>query len=75
MEPGDRNTNTWKTILKVMGLLMAFLYLFIGVFLIVYGPDVFRVQPPYLLVFGSMMVTYGVFRCYRIYRQHANEEK
>jgi hypothetical protein len=62
----DRGLND---IMKYLGILMALLYVALGV-IIVSGPSTyFDIPVTYALPLGSMLIVYGLFRAYRIYQK------
>lgn len=58
------------TINKTIGLLMASAYVAIGVSVIVKARVWFKISASDALPFGIILIAYGLFRGYRVYRKH-----
>lgn len=63
-----------ETAMKYMGILMAVLYLVLGVIVLEGTNRLFNLPRNYALIFGIMLIGYGVFRGYRIYQKYFRRE-
>ncbi|MCU0442326.1 MAG: hypothetical protein MUE96_08005 [Bacteroidia bacterium] len=62
----DRNTKV-AMILKYAGVIMAIFYLVMGIAVLTL-PMFTPIEPTYRYIFAGMLLTYGAFRAYRIFR-------
>lgn len=60
--------------MKYMGMLMAALYLVLGVVVLDGNNRLFNLPRAYALIFGITLILYGLFRGYRIYQKHFRKE-
>jgi hypothetical protein len=61
-------------VMKYMGLVMAVLYLTLGVIVLNGSNRLFNLPRSYALIFGITLILYGLFRGYRIYQKHFRRE-
>jgi hypothetical protein len=59
-----------EAIMKYMGIIMALLYLVLGVAVITSSNGLFNLPEPYAKIFGSILILYGAFRSFRIYQKY-----
>jgi hypothetical protein len=65
---------TMETIMKYLGMVMAVLYLIIGIVVLQNDSRLFRLPESYSLIFGIVLILYGLFRGYRIYQRYYRKE-
>jgi hypothetical protein len=63
-----------ETAMKYMGAMMAALYVILGVVVLEGNSRLFSLPRTYSLIFGVVLVVYGIFRGYRIYQKHFRKE-
>jgi len=63
-----------EAVMKYMGILMVVVYLVFGVIVLSGPQDVFYLPEPYARIFGVVLILYGAFRGYRIYRHYFQQE-
>jgi hypothetical protein len=60
----------FDTIMKYMGIIMAVLYVAVGIALLWRANELFNMPSKYALPLGGLLVLYGVFRGYRVIQKH-----
>lgn len=63
-----------ETVMKYLGILMAVVYLALGLMVLEGTNRLFNLPRTYALIFGIMLVGYGLFRSYRIYQKYFRRE-
>jgi hypothetical protein len=56
--------------MKLLGLTMAVVYVLLGVAVAWRADQMFRIPPSYTLPLGVIMIVYGLFRGYGVYRKY-----
>lgn len=64
-----RLTN-FNRVMKYLGMAMAVIYIGTGTAILWDASGLFNIPAKYALPLGSMMVVYGLFRCYRNIQKH-----
>lgn len=49
---------------------MVVLYIVIGTTIIIKAPDLQNIPYNYAVVFGTLLILYGFFRAFKLYRKH-----
>lgn len=62
--------DSFTLFLKWFGVVMAVLYIVLGIWLIRFSQDFFAISWSARLGFGSLSIIYGLFRIYTIYNRH-----
>ena len=76
----SKSMNMLDAFVKYLGAFMALIYVAAGLFLLLQSDKFAGTLPPhYFLVLGGMLVVYGAFRGYRVYKkyfepQHENDD-
>jgi hypothetical protein len=63
----DKHMTTFEVVMKYLGLLMAFIYLTVGVTVMLGSRELLNMPEPYIVLLGLGLISYGVFRGYRLY--------
>jgi len=63
----DQHMTTFEVVMKYLGLLMAFIYVTAGVTVMLRSRELFNIPKPYIVLLGLGLMSYGVFRGYRLY--------
>jgi hypothetical protein len=58
---------------RIFGLIMVVLYIALGTTIIIKSSQQTVVEPRYALIFGSVLILYGLFRAFKVYRTHYSE--
>jgi hypothetical protein len=58
---------------KIFGIIMVVLYVALGTTIIIKSRQQTVVEPKYAVVFGSVLILYGFFRAFKVYRTHYSE--
>jgi hypothetical protein len=56
------------------GIIMVVLYITLGTTIIFNAAQIPNFPPSYAQVFGVMLIFYGIFRGYKVYRKHTSQE-
>jgi len=62
----------FNLVMKYFGIIMALVYVIVGVLVIMHSSTLFNIPSPYSLPIGLMLVAYGAFRGYRVYTKYFN---
>lgn len=57
-------------IMKGLEIVMAIVYIAMGILVIWRSTDMFNIPHNYILPLGISLIAYGIFRVYRIYSRH-----
>ncbi|AYB32918.1 hypothetical protein D4L85_21080 [Chryseolinea soli] len=69
--PDDyRSAAPFETAMKLLGMTMAVVYVALGVAVAWRADKMFNIPPSYTLLLGSIMIAYGLFRGYGVYRKY-----
>jgi hypothetical protein len=55
---------------KIFGMIMVVLYIALGTTIILKSSEQTVVEEKYAVIFGSVLIVYGLFRAYKVYRTH-----
>jgi hypothetical protein len=56
-----------------VGIVMVVLYVTLGTTIIFKAAQIPNVPPAYAQIFGFMLIFYGIFRGYKVYRKHVSK--
>jgi hypothetical protein len=56
------------------GIVMVVLYITLGTTIIFKAAHIPNIPPAYAQIFGIMLIFYGIFRGYKVYRNHTSAE-
>jgi hypothetical protein len=65
----QHNENGSNDVMKYVGIVMALLYVGLGIAILVGQNNFFNIQSKYIFPLGAMLIVYGLFRAYRIYQK------
>ena len=55
---------------RIFGIIMVVLYMALGTTIIIKAPDQQVLSEKYAVMFGGLLIAYGFFRAYKVYRNH-----
>jgi hypothetical protein len=55
---------------KCFGILMVVLYFIIGTTIIFRAPEMRNIPQHYAIIFGILLILYGIFRAYKLYQKY-----
>ncbi len=58
---------------RIFGLIMVVLYIALGTTIIIKSSQQALVEPKYAVIFGSVLILYGFFRAFKVYRTYYSE--
>lgn len=67
---GYKPAAPFEMIMKYLGLAMAVVYVVIGVAIVWRADEMFRLPSNYSLPLGCLLIIYGLFRGYGVYRKY-----
>jgi hypothetical protein len=71
MKPYSNQYGTlFEIAMKYLGILMALIYVTAGMTILLRPQDVFNLSKPYSMLLGIGLMTYGLFRGYRLYHKY-----
>ena len=68
-----RHENGGNDIMKYIGIVMALLYVGLGIAVLVSPGNLFNIPSKYIFPLGTLLIVYGLFRAYRIYQKGIKE--
>jgi hypothetical protein len=69
-QPGGYKLTTLEAVMKYVGAIMAILYALTGIAILWKPMEFFNIPEVYSLPLGSILLVYGLFRCYRVYTKY-----
>ena len=69
-EDGNHHMPTFEVVMKYLGILMAFIYVTAGITVLFKSQELFSVPKPYIVPLGIGLMSYGIFRAYRLYQKY-----
>lgn len=66
----DQNMTPFEVVMKYLGILMAFIYVTAGVTVMLRSRELFNIPQPYIVPIGIGLMSYGIFRGYRLYQKY-----
>lgn len=67
---GYKPAAPFETAMKLLGLTMAVVYVLLGIAVAWRADEMFSIPPSYTLLLGVIMIAYGLFRGYGVYRRY-----
>ena len=61
---------TFEIVMKYLGILMALIYVATGITVVYRSRELFNIPQPYVVPLGIGMISYGLFRGYRLYNKY-----
>jgi uncharacterized protein YacL len=69
----ERKLTVSQLIAKSFGAIMVVLYMVIGTTIIFRAPEMRNIPEVYAVVIGVLLILYGFFRGYKLYRKHFSD--
>jgi hypothetical protein len=66
----DQYMTTFEIVMKYLGILMALIYVTAGVTVLYRSRELFNIPQPYIVPLGIGLMSYGLFRGYRLYQKY-----
>jgi len=66
----EYKVGTFGLIMKGLEILMAIVYIAMGILVIWRSTDLFNIPHQFILPLGGAFIVYGIFRSYRVYSRH-----
>jgi hypothetical protein len=66
----DQYMTTFEIVMKYLGMLMALIYVTAGITVLYRSHDLFNISQPYIVPLGIGLMSYGLFRGYRLYLKY-----
>lgn len=70
MDSDEFKVGTFGLIMKGLEVLMAIIYVAMGILVIWRSTEMFNIPHQYILPLGGSLIAYGLFRAWRIYSRH-----
>lgn len=70
LKPEGQRQAVAQFVAKCFGIVMVVLYIAIGTTIIFKSPELDNVPRNYSIVFGVLLILYGLFRALKVYRNH-----
>lgn len=61
---------TFEIVMKYIGILMALIYVATGIMVLHRSRELFNIPRPYIVPLGIGLMSYGLFRGYRLYQKY-----
>lgn len=61
---------TFEIVMKYLGILMALIYVATGITVVYRSRELFNIPQPYVVPLGIGLISYGLFRGYRLYNKY-----
>jgi hypothetical protein len=61
---------TFEIVMKYLGILMALIYVITGITVVYRSRELFNIPQPYVVPMGIGLISYGLFRGYRLYNKY-----
>ena len=61
---------TFEIVMKYLGILMALIYVTTGITVVYRSRELFNIPQPYVVPLGIGLISYGLFRGYRLYNKY-----
>lgn len=69
MRSEQSNENGGNDVMKYIGIVMALLYVGLGIAVLAGPKNLFNIPQKYIFPLGALLIAYGLFRAYRIYQK------
>jgi len=66
----DQYMTTFEIVMKYLGILMAMIYVTVGITVLYRSRELFNIPDPYIMPLGIGLMSYGSFRGYRLYQKY-----
>ena len=61
---------TFEIVMKYLGILMSWIYVTAGITVLIRSRELFNIPQPYIVPLGFGLMSYGLFRGYRLYQKY-----
>jgi len=69
-----RHSAPFEAVMKYLGLVMSLVYVVVGIAVAWKAKEVLSIPPRLAVILGSVMILYGLFRGYGVYRKYFKHE-
>jgi hypothetical protein len=66
----DQYTATFEVVMKYLGLLMSSIYVATGMMVLFRSRELFNIPQPFIIPLGIGLMSYGIFRGYRLSQKY-----
>jgi hypothetical protein len=66
----DQHMTIFEVVMKYLGILMASIYVTAGVTVMLRSRELFNIPQPCIVPLGIGLMSYGIFRGYRLYQKY-----
>jgi len=73
-EPIEERRRATELVGKIFGTVMVVLYIALGTTIIFKAADIQMIPEGYAKAFGAVLILYGVYRAYKLYRRYYSSE-